>query len=123
MLVGEVGQLAKLVWLVNRSHLGRLGDRDRSRLYMVFNPDSVIRSAHTFNRQFSILRGNRNQLAACELFWSATFIHVDVRGLTADDGVIRVGEGLEAEAIGCSAVEDKRHFNIRSKMPLELTNR
>jgi len=121
--MGKVRERLNLLGAVDGAHFGGLSNGDHSRLRMMFVADAVIGVADRVQRDFTVLVRQRNQLAARVLFGSAAFVGVDVSVVTAQDGVKRPGERLQAQNIGASSVESEKNYDVWSKVLLEFLDR
>src|SRR5713226_3596060 len=105
---------------VDSSHLGGLGDRDNSGLHVMFKANAVEKGSYLLGSYFSIRRGHRKEFAAGEFLRRTTLINVYMRGLSTDNGVIRLCDSLETENIRSRATKHKIDGNVFPKVLLEL---
>ena len=87
--VRGLGQRGRLGRRVHGAELGRLRDRDDPRLHVVLVADADDGAAHQLRRQLAVGGRQIDELAAGEALRRAALVHVDVRGLGADDGLER----------------------------------
>ena len=89
----------------------------------MFVADTVIGMADGIERNLAVLLREGNQFAAGVLLRSSAFVGVDVSVVTAQDGVKRPGERLQAQNIGASSVESEKNYDVWSKVLLEFLDR
>ena len=94
-LMGKLSQHFDFFRMVDRPHLGGLRNRDDARLHVVLIPDAMVCSLDNLDGQLPIVTWNRNQFASSKFFGSATFVGIDMSGLGADHGMIRIGQRFE----------------------------
>jgi hypothetical protein len=120
VLVGERGERADFIGLIDGAHLGRLRDGDDAGLDVMLISDAVIGVADGIERDFAIVMREGNQLASSMFFGGAAFVGVDVGVVAAKDGVIRAIERLQAQNIGAGSVEGEKDVDAGAEMFFEL---
>ena len=118
--VRKAGQGSYFIRLVDSAYFSGLGDGDDAGLHVMGIIDPVVGMTDSFDREFAVGDGNGDELAPGKFLRSAAFVGVDVRGLAADHGVIRIGQRLQAKAIGRGAIKNEEDFNILAEMLLEF---
>src|SRR3569832_1494107 len=73
----------------------------------MLDADAVQQRRDVFDAELAIWSGNRNLLAAGELFRRSTFVNVYVRSISAEDRVMRVRDRLQTEHVRARAAKDK----------------
>src|SRR5689334_23003309 len=119
----EVGETANFVWLINRPNFGRLSNRNDARLNVVLVADAVVYGMHGFDGQLPLFGRNRDQLAAGKFLRSAAFVDIDMCALSADHGVVGVGQRLQTETVRSCAVKYEEDLYVVAELPLELPHR
>src|SRR5215470_5404058 len=89
-------------------------------LHMVLIANTMKRAGNRLNRELAVPGGKRDQLATGEPFGSATFVVVDVCCLAADYRVEGLGESFQAEAVGGSAVENRKDLTVLAELAAKV---
>jgi hypothetical protein len=73
-----------------------------------------------FRPDFAIGCGNGKQFAAGKFLGRTTLINIDVRGLSADDCMVRLSRRFQAEDVGAGTAENEKDLSVWAKLPLEF---
>jgi len=119
-LVSKVGEGFYFGRLVHSPYFSGLRDGNNAGLYVVGVINAMVGMTDGVDRKLAVGYGDGKKLAASKFLRSPAFVGVDVCSFAADHCVICVSQRFQAEAIGCSAIEDEKDFNIRAETLLEF---
>ena len=108
----EIGDRANLLRRINRTVFGRLGDRDRTGLDVMLVSDVMQVLANAGHRDLPVWRGHSQQLAPDVFLRRRAFGRINVRGLRADHGLMRLHHAMKAENVRSGAAEDEEYLGI-----------
>src|SRR5882672_3242601 len=83
---------------------------------MVFKTNLMKQRLNLFHSDLSVRRAHGKEFAASELFRRATFIDVNVCRLSANDCVVRLGRGFQAQHVRSRASENEKNFRVSTKL-------
>jgi len=102
-VVGEIAQRANFVDGVERSHFGRLGDREYRRLHVVFATEEMFDRGQPERCHLAIDCVDFEQLRADDSLGGARLVVGDVRVATTHDRFGRTQETAEGKHVGARA--------------------
>jgi hypothetical protein len=85
--------------------------------------NSVIGGPNRFDSELARRRREGNKLAARELLRGAAFVGMNMCNFGAEHGMIRMRHRLQAEDISRSSIENKKYFNVATKVLTKLFDR
>ena len=104
---------ADFTGLVERAEFRGLGERERARVRVMHAVAAPGRLLDGGRGEFAVGARQRHDLgAAREKFGRAAFIHLQVRGLMAQDALVAAAESGEREGVGGGAVEDEENLAV-----------
>ena len=90
---------------------------------MVLVADADERAAHELRRELAVGGRQVDELAAGEALRRAALVHVDVRGLGADDGLEGPQHGGQRGDVAAGAVEDREGLDVAEELAHALLQR